>query len=253
LRNQRFNTTPQARAEDGASVLRPVFKEKTMELQVTEQNAKQFVTALWQKITDTGFNSLSKNDFYDYVLYLFNKYAAPHFLDENSNYENAVLLKVTEAKIKTSKMNIALKYKSPREREDALSAFLRKISLQSKTGAIWLDCDESHFKFIIEDTLVRMELENLLKTLTGTTLDYRFNNEKVTIEKVCFLHVIQHLSGADEGAFLQSVAAQLNNAEFSKAVKTKGAALASVLAGFVKDITVGVLSNVISQQFAGRG
>jgi hypothetical protein len=90
------------------------FLEERMNVTIEENSAKDFVSALWNKIADTGFNTLSKNDIYDYLLYLFNKYGDTHFLDENSNYENAVLLRVTETKIKNSKLNIALKYKTLR-------------------------------------------------------------------------------------------------------------------------------------------
>jgi hypothetical protein len=77
---------------------------------INQQNAGQFTADLWQKITQTGFNALSKNDFYDYVLYLFNKYDANHFLSARPNYENAQTLRVTPQKIATSKENITLKY-----------------------------------------------------------------------------------------------------------------------------------------------
>jgi hypothetical protein len=220
-----------------------------MSVTIKVKPAEEFASALWNKITDTGFNTLSKNDIYDYLLYLFNKYGDIHFLDEKSNYENAVLLRVTETKIKNSKLNIALKYKTSEEKQNALPLFLQKLSQKPKGGGIWLSKDETHFGFVVEDLQVRMELENLLKTQTGTTLDYSFNSEKVSIEKVCFLELIKTLSGRQDGAFLEILNKQLNNDEFSNAIKTKSLTVAKALEGYLKAITVAILTNVIKATF----
>jgi hypothetical protein len=126
---------------------------------------------------------------------------------------------------------------------------LQKLSQKPKRGGVWLSKDETHFGFVVEDPQVRMELENLLKTQTGTTLDYSFNSEKVSIEKVCFLELIKTLSGEQDSAFLEILNKQLNNDEFSKAMKTKGLTVAKALAGYLKDITVDILTNVIKAAF----
>ena len=45
------------------------------------QNQKTLVdNDLWNEMTTTGFSNRSKNDFYDFVLYLLNKYDNNHFL-----------------------------------------------------------------------------------------------------------------------------------------------------------------------------
>jgi hypothetical protein len=65
---------------------------------MTNENAQRLVQLLWEKIETTGFNALSKNDFYDYVLYLYNRFNNEHFLDTLSNYENGTQLRATEQK-----------------------------------------------------------------------------------------------------------------------------------------------------------
>jgi hypothetical protein len=95
---------------------------------VKGENAEHLVRDLWRKIIDTGFNAMSKNDFYDYVLYLFNKYNAEPFLDVNSNYKNSQLLRVTEQKLKNSSHNIYLKFYGDDEKEKLLKLFFEKIA-----------------------------------------------------------------------------------------------------------------------------
>jgi hypothetical protein len=228
--------------------------EDTMSITINKNHAEEFVSALWNKIADTGFNTLSKNDIYDYILYLFNKYGDIHFLDEKSNYENAVLLKVPETKIKSSKLNIAIKYKTPEERRVSLIRFFQKLSRNPEEGGIRLDADETSFYFTVEDPLVRVELANLLKTQTGTTLDTSFNKEKASIEKARFLELLKTLSGKQDGAFLEILNKQLKSGELANTIKTGVVSVLKILVNNTKLtnlIDTGIITPLIKTLFPG--
>jgi len=148
-----------------------------MNLNINDKEAGKFVSELWEKITDTGFNSMSKNDFYDYVLYLFNNHAPEHFLDTASNRDNSLLLRVTEQKIKSSKQNIFLKYYGEQEKANILPDFFTKIA----ENKINLQFSNNEYSFVIEDLNIRYCLEGIMKNTMGVAFDYHQNREIVKI------------------------------------------------------------------------
>jgi hypothetical protein len=158
-----------------------------MDLSITDQNAQQFVTALWNKITDTGFNALSKNDFYDYVLYLFNKYGESRFLDSSPDYENSLLLRVTPQKIQSSKRNIFLKYAEDAEKNVA-QKLLSKIA--DKSVALSLDTEKKEYTLTIDDYAMRDYLAALMKRALGKSYDYRQNPENIVVPAADFYAVL---------------------------------------------------------------
>jgi hypothetical protein len=158
-----------------------------MDLPITTQNAEQFVAALWHKITDTGFNALSKNDFYDYVLYLFNKYSASHFLDARADYENSLLLRITPQKIQSSKRNIFLKYAEEAEKNTA-GKLLAKIA--DKSIALSLDGEKKEYTLTVDDHAMRDYLAGLMKRVLGKSYDYRQNPENVVVSAADFYAVL---------------------------------------------------------------
>ena len=59
--------------------------DKAASITFTPEDSKQLANKLAEHITTTGFNALSKNDFYDYILYLLDTYSNEHFLSLQSN------------------------------------------------------------------------------------------------------------------------------------------------------------------------
>ena len=89
-------------------------------------NTEAFVKDLMHFIFDYGLGTYSKTDTYDYLVYLANKHSKDSFFDSNSNFDNALLFKVTETKIKNTRQNIALKFKGG-ERQNVYADFLSKL------------------------------------------------------------------------------------------------------------------------------
>ena len=90
-------------------------------------NTDAFVKDLMHFIFDYGLGTYSKTDTYDYLVYLANKHSKEAFFDTNSNFDNALLFKVSETKIKNTRQNIALKFKGG-ERQNVYADFLSNKS-----------------------------------------------------------------------------------------------------------------------------
>lgn len=208
---------------------------------IAQIDASQFTRDFLGKILELGIGTYSKNDLYDFILYTANKNDPGQFLDKQSNYDNAVLLKVSETKVKNSKLNISLKFKTQREKENVLDDFLFKIA--NKQIKITEDAEKLRFIFYLDDRYVRMVFENQLKTEEGITLDYAMNQERVTIEKVHFLRFLRTYSKKTEDFFIKQLSGQLKN----DALKSQAGNFVSKLLSVVKDITASVLAEMVKQ------
>ncbi len=151
-----------------------------MEIKVEKEDAENFVEDLIKKITETGLYAMSKTDFYDYVLYLLDKHSENHFLSDNTNFENALLLKIPESRVKSLKLNIDLKFREESEKDSlvVITNFLSKLSESNFIS----DENKNRYIFVLDDKYTRMCIESVLKK-SGTTLDYSFNSERVSLEK----------------------------------------------------------------------
>ena len=96
---------------------------------IKKDNAELFKDELLNRIADIGITSLSKNDLLEYILFLANKYSDEKIIDKSSNFTLAIAFKTTEAKIKSTKLNMALKYQQIEG--DPISVFLATSQCRS--------------------------------------------------------------------------------------------------------------------------
>ena len=99
-----------------------------MKITVSEENAKKLVEELIEKITEMGLYTMQKNDLNDYLLFLLDKYSAERFLENFSNFDNAKMFKVSEAKLKNSKLNIDLKFREGNDYLTEIKKFLANLT-----------------------------------------------------------------------------------------------------------------------------
>jgi hypothetical protein len=205
-------------------------------------NAENFIIELWQKITDTGFNALTKNDINDFILYLYNKHSGGQFLDDRSNYENALLLKITETKLKTTRLNIGLKFQSPDERRKTLYLFFQKI----KDKIIPIEDKIDYFEFTLDNPVVRMEIENILKKSGCSTLEYGRNRERVRIEKYHMFTILKELTKCTDTQIADNIKKELRSHELKNKIISTASTLMEKIGGVLKEITVEVLTGVLT-------
>lgn len=205
---------------------------------IKKDNAELFKDELLNRIADIGITSLSKNDLLEYILFLANKYSDEKIIDKSSNFTLAIAFKTTEAKIKSTKLNMALKYQQIEG--DPISVFLAKIN----EGVIRLDEKDENYTFLIEDRMIRMCLENDLKEKMGTTLKYQENHEVVFIEKQIFLEYLRKRSEKTEDLFISEYLKKSVESKNGRGyIKKVGGTLVSI----AKDVTCQVLGEVIAK------
>lgn len=155
---------------------------------IKAQDAPRFVDELWRGIMRSGFGAWSKNDIYDYLLYLFNKYDERRFFDSNSNEKNERLLKTTATKIRASRTNISVKFLDDDEYGGVFEEFLQAFA----SGRIAIkDGTQGKIKLTIENPVFRKALENRLKERVQESFDYNLNSEKVEISCEAFITMLQ--------------------------------------------------------------
>lgn len=154
----------------------PIFNEE-----------KEFILEVWNEIKTNGMYGRSKNDFYDYVLYLLNKHDINHFFSSNNNATNERLLKINATRIKSAKKNISVKFMNDSEYDKIFSDFIQNIA-DGKLPS--LSDDGKSYTMVIEDVALRSIIETKLKRTANTTLDYKLNNELVSIEHKAFVKML---------------------------------------------------------------
>lgn len=180
---------------------------------------EELVKDLWNEIKINGMYGHSKTDFYDYVLYLLNKYDKNHFLSSNDNADNERLLKINSNRIKTAKKNISVKFMSDNEYEKIFFNFIQRIAEGNLPS---LDDDGKSYTMVIEDTALCSIIETKLKRVANTTLDYKLNRELVSIEHKAFIEMLSveiNNSSQDVKNLLQDIINTLKNDKDNKDVQ----------------------------------
>lgn len=113
-------------------------------INVQEANAKKMVDEIIEKIMQVGLYTMPKNELNDYLLFLLDKYSDEHFLTNFSNFDNAKLFKISEAKIKNSKLNIDLKFREENGCLDEITNFLAAL-MKKISGSITITMPTSLF------------------------------------------------------------------------------------------------------------
>lgn len=149
-----------------------------IKINVSKENSKKLVEELIGKISEMGLYTMQKNDLNDYLLFLLDKYSNEQFLENSSNFDNAKMFKVSEAKLKNSKLNIDLKFREGNDYLTEIQKFLENLNVNN----FRLNHSGDAYIFVLDNKYTRMCIENVLKK-SGNTLNYSFNPERVEMNK----------------------------------------------------------------------
>ena len=207
-----------------------------MVLLTSDKEYTEFGREFLDRFLTVGYGTYSKNDLQDMMLYVINRVSARRPVDTSSNYDLARLLKVTEPKVKTIRLNIALKFFTADERKQILFRFFERI----RDGKVMVEADERTFQFVVENIVDRREIENQLK-LSGVTLDYRNNREIVVIKKEHFFKLLVEVTQRSDDDLLTAFTRHLKRSEF----RTKAADVFRNIGKYAVDVSKQVLKEVI--------
>lgn len=128
-----------------------------------------------------GFGALPKREI---DLFIFKNLMEMNEYKGKSNYELAELLRIPESRIKTLKLNTALRHKTVNSK-----ATLGKIVDRLINSEQFAEFQEGKMEVSLEDPLERRELENFLKK-RGHHAEYLLNSEVLRISPVRLFEVI---------------------------------------------------------------
>ena len=149
-----------------------------------------------------GFGSLPKREIDLFVFHALTQ-AAEH--RGKSNYELANTLGISEARIKTLKLNAALRYKEINPRAILARVVERLIASQQFT-----ELNEGKIDISLEDPLERRELENFLKS-RGHHAEYTLNREVLRISAARLLELIMEHAERAGSEFDEIIRSQIKD------------------------------------------
>jgi len=130
-----------------------------------------------------GFGTLPKREIEILIFHIL--YHRTQLFRDQSNYEIANELKISESKIKSFKAESSLKYQQKNHQE----ALKEIAQLFFETNESKTDFEGDTIQFSLEDPVLKREFEHAVKEL-GYFVDYSFNREIVKMRASVFLEII---------------------------------------------------------------
>lgn len=151
-------------------------KQKETIEKIIKSKEKEFLNEFLDHFLDRGLGSVSKSETDIFLFQLLQKFEKEKSLGL-SNFEWSTLLKISERKIKTLRLEVGIRYNSDEEGDEWNSwvAFLKLI-----TEGFLEFSGPSKVILIIEDPYLLRFLEARLKKMRLGSTDYSFNSERVT-------------------------------------------------------------------------
>ena len=138
-----------------------------------------------------GFGSMPKREIEILIFHLL--YHKTKIFVNQSNYDIANELKISESKIKSFKAEASLKYQQM-EHQEALQEIAKLFFEFNNTKTAF---DGDIIQFALEDPVLKREFEHAVKEL-GYFVDYSFNREIVKVKARIFLEIfIQNFGQAE--------------------------------------------------------
>jgi hypothetical protein len=157
---------------------------------MTYDEQQRFALEFIEMYLSMGFGSLPKREI---DLFVFNYLINSSEYKNKSNYDLANAFKIPESKIKTLKLNSALKY-----REFDTQSILGHLVNRLINSDQFATLTENKIEISIEDPLEKRELENFLKS-RGYYAEYTLNNEILKISLPNLLELIfEHTENANQ-------------------------------------------------------
>ena len=170
---------------------------------MTPEEKQTFLDEFLPKYLASGFGSMPKSEV---DLLIFHLLTHTSDYRGKTNYELAGLLKVPESRIKTLRLNSALKYKNINSR-----AILGDVVLRFTQSEQFAAFDSGKVELSLEDPIEKRELENFLK-VRGYHAEYTLNSEVLRISPIrLFELIIENVDNANQ-EFNRIVQAHLEEA-----------------------------------------
>lgn len=176
---------------------------------MTRDEREKLAAHLISLYLESGFGSPSKREV---DLLLFHHITQARENIGKSNYELATLLKIPESRVKTFRLNSALKYQAINTK-----AILGKIIIRLSRGQQYTTIENGKMEISLEDPVEKRELENFLKS-KGHFAEYTFNAEVLRISPVRLFELIVENMDKPEDHFNELVRQFINDQATSERI-----------------------------------
>lgn len=174
---------------------------------MNQREKQEFAEKFTEVYLAQGFGSLPKSEIDLLVFHLLSK---TRDFEGKANYQVSTMLKIPEARVKTLRMNSALKYDKINSR-----AVLSQIIQRFVESEQFTEFQDGKFELSLEDPIEKRELENFLKK-RGHHAEYALNTEVLKISPVrLFELIVENLEHPRE-RFNEIVQANIGDAEATR-------------------------------------
>jgi hypothetical protein len=166
------------------------------------KDAEAFVETFLSRYLERGFGSLQKREIDILVFHLLSSVPA---IDGRSNYEISNFLKISEGRVKSLRLEAALKHQPANHK-----AVLGKIVLELIDAMTKPDFDGGYVFVALEDPVQKREFEYAVKR-TGYPVEYGINRELLKVKPVSLLAIVMENIEDGEKEFVRLVKAHISD------------------------------------------
>ena len=164
--------------------------ENESENYLTDDQNKCFGDFFLKKYLLNGFGAMTKSEM---DILIFHLLSQSEKLKDESNYIIANELKITESKVKSLRLNAALKYNQANHKAVLANIVLRIIGEMEKP-----DFNDGQVMITIENPVEQRELDRAIK-LAGRNIEHGFNKELFKISPIALFELIfSNLENSDK-------------------------------------------------------
>ena len=148
---------------------------------LTNQQNKDFGKKFVERFLAHGFGSMTKAEIDILVFHLLSESAT---IKDKSNYHVANKLQIAESKVKSLRLNSALKYKQANHKAVLANIVTRITEEMAKP-----EFEEGQVTITIENPVEQRELEHAIKSV-GRSIEYGLNKELLKISPIALFELV---------------------------------------------------------------
>lgn len=179
---------------------------------LTEKQEKHFATEFVAKYLTGGFGTMTKSEM---DILIFHLISESKDIKDKSNYEVSNKLLIPEAKVKSLRLNAALKYKQANHKS-VLANIVTRITDEIKKP----EFENGIITITIENPVEQRELEHAIK-LNGRNIEYGLNKELFKITPIALFELVLSNLEKPEVEFTSIVQAHIKDKGKQSAIINK--------------------------------
>lgn len=189
-----------------------ILKLKEADVAITGKAAEAFVATFLERYLAHGFGAMQKREI---DVLLFHLLSDADQIKDKTNYEVANFLRITEARVKTLRLESTLKYR-PANHKEVLGKIVKELIDEMRKP----DFDGEYISMALEDPVHKREFEYAAKK-SGYQVEYGINRELLKIKPLSLLTIILENIEDGEKEFVKIIKTHITDKEKQATVLDK--------------------------------